>query len=98
MLANGKIARQVSSRAYNPTYKFTSNTEAFSVGEVSAPIVAFGDMEAATVKRDLVEYFFGKLMISDTIMYAILCSCAYESGQRTSVSLPSWDGQRRKRW
>ncbi|PKY08683.1 Cloroperoxidase [Aspergillus campestris IBT 28561] len=58
MLANGKIARQVSSRAYNPTYKFTSNTEAFSVGEVSAPIVAFGDMDAATVKRDLVEYFF----------------------------------------
>lgn len=66
MLANGKVARQVSSRAYNPTYKFTSNTEAFSVGEVSAPIVAFGDMEAATVKRELVEYFFGKFRIADT--------------------------------
>lgn len=60
MLANGKVARQVASKAYNPTYTFTSTTEQFSIGEVAAPIVAFGDLDAATVNRTLVEYFFGK--------------------------------------
>lgn len=60
MLANGKLARQISSRAYNPTYTFTSNTEDFSLGEVSAPIIAFGDMDTGLVNRTLVEYFFGK--------------------------------------
>ncbi|KAI0122365.1 Cloroperoxidase [Daldinia grandis] len=58
MLANGKIARQLSSKAFNPNYTFTSTAESFSLGEVSAPIIAFGDLEAATVNRTLVEYFF----------------------------------------
>ncbi|PVH69891.1 Cloroperoxidase [Cadophora sp. DSE1049] len=58
MLANGKLARQLVSKAYNPNYTFTSRTEAFSLGEVSAPIVAFGDFASATVNRTLVEYFF----------------------------------------
>ncbi|KAI0101413.1 Cloroperoxidase [Hypoxylon sp. NC0597] len=58
MLANGKVARQLNSKAFNPNYTFTSTIEAFSLGEVSAPIVAFGDMEAATVNKTLVEYFF----------------------------------------
>lgn len=31
------------------------------MGEVAAPIVAFGDIKAGTVQRDLVEYFFGTL-------------------------------------
>jgi hypothetical protein len=61
MLANSKLARQISSRAFNPTYTFTSTNEAFSLGEVAAPIVAFGDIKAGTVQRDLVEYFFGTL-------------------------------------
>ncbi|KAK6953259.1 hypothetical protein Daesc_005560 [Daldinia eschscholtzii] len=60
MLANGKIARQLNSKAFNPNYTFTSSVESFSLGEVSAPIVAFGDLQAATVNRTLVEYFFGK--------------------------------------
>ncbi|XXH01722.1 hypothetical protein Hte_008083 [Hypoxylon texense] len=58
MLANGKVARQVSSKAFNPNYTFTSTMEQFSLGEVAAPIVAFGDLDAATVNRTLVEYFF----------------------------------------
>ncbi|KAL6236530.1 hypothetical protein BDW75DRAFT_250069 [Aspergillus navahoensis] len=58
MLANSKIARQITSRAFNPTYTFTESTENFSLGEVAAPIVAFGDLSKGTVERELVEYFF----------------------------------------
>ncbi|KAJ5103881.1 hypothetical protein N7532_004410 [Penicillium argentinense] len=58
MLANSKLARQINSRASNPQYTFTSKTEAFSIGEVSAPIVAFGNMDSGLVNRTLVEYFF----------------------------------------
>ncbi|GAB1198590.1 hypothetical protein BDV37DRAFT_277155 [Aspergillus pseudonomiae] len=58
MLANSKLARQVSSKAYNPTYTFTSSMEQFSLGEVAAPIIAFGDIQNGKVNRTLVEYFF----------------------------------------
>ncbi|KAG2412819.1 hypothetical protein HFD88_010376 [Aspergillus terreus] len=58
MLANGKLARQVSSKAFNPTYTFTESMEQFSLGEVAAPIVAFGDLQTGRVSRALVEYFF----------------------------------------
>lgn len=61
MLANGKVARQVSSKAFNPNYTFTSTIEQFSLGEVIAPIVAFGDVDLAMVNRTLVEYFFGRI-------------------------------------
>ncbi|KAF3765124.1 Cloroperoxidase [Cryphonectria parasitica EP155] len=57
-LAMGKLARQVQSKAFNPTYTFTSTTESFSLGEVSAPVIAFGDLATSTVNRTLVEYFF----------------------------------------
>ena len=59
MLANGKLFRQIESRASNPDYKFTSTNEHFSLGEVAAPIIVFGDHGPATVRKDLVEYFFG---------------------------------------
>ncbi|KAI1856524.1 uncharacterized protein JN550_013765 [Neoarthrinium moseri] len=58
MLANGKLARQIESRAFNPDYTFTAVNEQFSLGEVAAPVIVFGDMEAGTVDRDLVEFFF----------------------------------------
>ncbi|KAF3067287.1 putative sterigmatocystin biosynthesis peroxidase stcC [Daldinia childiae] len=58
MLANSKVARQLNSKAFNPNYTFTSTIENFSLGELSAPVVAFGDLEAVTVNRTLVEYFF----------------------------------------
>jgi hypothetical protein len=60
MLANSKVARQLASKATNPNYTFTTTTEQFSLGEVIAPIVAFGDLDAVTVNRTLVEYLFRK--------------------------------------
>jgi hypothetical protein len=60
MMANSKISRQVESRAFNPEYAFGSSVEDFSIGEVSAPFVAFGDVNTGLVERDLVLYFFGK--------------------------------------
>lgn len=60
MLANGKLFRQIESMSANPNYTFTSTTEGFSLGEVAAPIIVFGDMDHGTVSRSFVEYFFGK--------------------------------------
>lgn len=57
-LANAKVARQLTSKVTNPTYRFTVITEEFSLGEVIAPVVAFGDLDSITVNRTLVEYFF----------------------------------------
>ncbi|KAL6850734.1 hypothetical protein ACO1O0_007859 [Amphichorda felina] len=58
MLANSKLARQIESRAFNPTYTFTKDTENFSLGEIAAPIIVFGDTDLGQVNRTLVEYFF----------------------------------------
>ncbi|KFZ11821.1 hypothetical protein V501_04562 [Pseudogymnoascus sp. VKM F-4519 (FW-2642)] len=58
MLANGKLARQLGSKAKNPEYTFTANTEQFSLGEVGAPIIVFGDLESATVEKNLIDFFF----------------------------------------
>jgi hypothetical protein len=60
MLANSKLARQIDSKAFNPTYTFTETTEQFSLGEVAAPIIVFGDMQSGTVDRAMVEFFFSK--------------------------------------
>ncbi|KAF8855834.1 Cloroperoxidase [Acephala macrosclerotiorum] len=60
-LANGKIFRQIESKAFNPNYTFTSTTEAFSLGEVAAPILIFGDIPSGTFNRSLVQFFFNKL-------------------------------------
>ncbi|WYZ43363.1 hypothetical protein EsH8_VI_001062 [Colletotrichum jinshuiense] len=57
-LANSKVARQINSKAFNPDYTFTATVENFSLGEIAAPIIAFGDMDAGTVNKTLVEYFF----------------------------------------
>lgn len=72
MLANSKLARQVTSRAFNPEYTFTASTEQFSLGEVSAPIIAFGDLQKGTVERDLVEYFFGEYLYFLRIMKRLI--------------------------
>lgn len=61
-LANSKLARQIDSRAFNPTYTFTATMEQFSLGELAAPIIAFGDSEVGTADRASVEYFFGMLL------------------------------------
>ncbi|KAK1983603.1 Chloroperoxidase [Colletotrichum cereale] len=57
-LADSKIARQINSKAFNPNYTFAASVENFSLGEVAAPIIAFGDMSDGTVNKALVEYFF----------------------------------------
>lgn len=59
-IGNSKLARMLESKATNPEYRFTNTTEAFSIGEMLAPFVAFGDPETVTVARHLVVYFFGK--------------------------------------
>lgn len=59
-LAHSKIYRQLQSRATNSNYTFSASTEEFSLGEVAAPIIVFGDLNSSTVRRDLVEFFFGK--------------------------------------
>lgn len=64
MLANSKLARQITSRAFNPDYTFSETTEQFSLGELAAPIIAFGDMPTGRVNRTLVEYFFRKSFLS----------------------------------
>ncbi|OJD29643.1 chloroperoxidase protein [Diplodia corticola] len=58
MLANSKLFRQIESRAANPDYTFSSRVEAFSLGEVAAPLIVFGDHATETVSREWVEYFF----------------------------------------
>lgn len=63
MLANSKLARMIESRAFNPTYTFTSVNEEFSLGEVAAPILVFGDTEAMTVERKVVASFFGECLM-----------------------------------
>lgn len=57
-LAMSKVFRQVESKAFNPEYTFSTTTEAFSLGELAAPIIVFGDHASSTVNRTLVEYFF----------------------------------------
>lgn len=57
-LAMSKVSRQVSSKAFNPEYTFTTTTEAFSLGELAAPIIVFGDHASSTVNKTLVEFFF----------------------------------------
>ncbi|KAL1856286.1 hypothetical protein Daus18300_010859 [Diaporthe australafricana] len=58
-IANSKLARQITSRAYNPDYTFSTNTEAFSIGEIAAPFIVFGTLQDPTaVEKKLVTYFF----------------------------------------
>ncbi|KAF1920005.1 Chloroperoxidase [Ampelomyces quisqualis] len=57
-LAHSKIFRQLESRAQNPNYTFSASIEEFSLGEIAAPIIVFGDMSTGTAQRDLMEYFF----------------------------------------
>ncbi len=63
MLANSKLARQIHSKAFNPTYTYPQTTEETSYNEAGFPIIAFGNMEEGTVRRDWVEYWFGMFSI-----------------------------------
>lgn len=93
MLANSKLARQITSRAFNPDYTFTSTVEAFSLGELAAPIIAFGDMDAGLVNRTLVEYFFGGSSPKTSLSKSNL-KLTHTIIQKTNVFRSSWDGPR----
>lgn len=58
-LVDGKLARQVESKAFNPDYRFTTTTEAFSLGEMAAPILVLGDIAAQTAPKSFFVYLFG---------------------------------------
>lgn len=89
-LTQAKIARQLQSKSSNPEYTFTSTTEAFSVGEVLAPIIAFGDIQAATVNRSLVEFFFSEC--NDDAYDLSIADCITEN-ERLPVEL-GWTRRR----
>ncbi len=93
MLANSKIGRQIQSKAFNPEYAFTAKTEQFSLGEVAAPIIVFGDLESAAVKRTLVEYFFG--LYSTTLPSALLVMYTFLTGCPENERFPTELGWRR---
>lgn len=104
-LANSKLARQIDSRAFNPTYTFTATMEQFSLGELAAPIIAFGDSEAGTADRALVEYFFGMLgahgdrggLPGVLGWRESVCVCADSPrAQRTNAFRRRWGGARRR--
>lgn len=74
-LANSKLARQIHSKAFNPTYTYPQTTEETSYNEAGFPIIAFGNMEEGTVRRDWVEYFFGMFPF---LSFAFLpCECTW---------------------
>ena len=68
-IANSKLARQVTSRAYNPDYTFSTTTEEFSLGEVAAPFIVFGTLQDPTVEKKLVTYFFGTVSPNPYLSY-----------------------------
>ncbi|KAH6642311.1 putative sterigmatocystin biosynthesis peroxidase stcC [Boeremia exigua] len=72
-LANSKIYRQLVSRSENDNYTFSATTEEFSLGEVAAPIIAFGDVTVGTVPRELIVYFFGKFFLDLSWSWASAC-------------------------
>lgn len=96
-LANSKIYRQLVSRATNDNYTFGASVEEFSLGEVAAPVVAFGDTRAGTVPRDLVLYFFRKSLFDfedvGFLVAKMIQLLTYE--QKTSVCQRLWAGVRR---
>lgn len=86
MLANSKIFRQLESKSANPNYTFTSTTEQFSLGEVAAPIIVFGDHASATVNRSLVTYFFSAFLFSKRFSspFGLLAVCSVSCKERAN--------------
>jgi hypothetical protein len=59
MIANSKIARQIKSKAFNPTYYYPERIETLALGEMAAPFVTLGDKENVLMDRAIFEYLFG---------------------------------------
>ncbi|KAK4143081.1 Chloroperoxidase [Dichotomopilus funicola] len=105
-MANAKIARQIDSKAFNPEYRFTEAVEHFSLGEMAAPFIAFGDLEAATVNRTLVEYFFqherlptelGWRVRDEVVSVAAILRISGLIGNATSLFVDSGEGSEKLR-
>jgi hypothetical protein len=67
MAANSRLARVLTSNATNPTYSLSDLGSGFSVGETAAYILILGDGDSGTVKKELVEYLFGKWAMSSHV-------------------------------
>lgn len=80
MLANSKLARQIHSKAFNPTYTYPQTTEETSYNEAGFPIIAFGNMEEGTVRRDWVEYFFGMFIFPPLISLNTMLGWVVKAG------------------
>jgi hypothetical protein len=57
MIANAILYRQVISRRDNLQYEFGNEVEEFSLGEMAAPFLAFGDRKKGRVRREWVEFW-----------------------------------------
>ncbi|KAK8033877.1 hypothetical protein PG991_003275 [Apiospora marii] len=56
--AAARLARMQTSNRTNPAFELNKAGEPASVAETAVYIIAFGDIEAGTVRREMVEYFF----------------------------------------
>jgi hypothetical protein len=66
MAANARAARVATSNATNPTFGLTPTGLSFGFGETAAYILGLGDRVKGEVRRDVVEYLFGKLGLTST--------------------------------
>jgi len=60
MAADSRFARVITSNKTNPKFELSELGDQFSIGETAAYILFLGDREGATVRKELVEYLFGK--------------------------------------
>lgn len=63
MAANARLARMIDSVKYNRKFALSNLAADFSAGENAGYMLAFGNKTEKTVRRDLVEYFFGRCNI-----------------------------------
>lgn len=60
MAAASRHARVITSATTNPQFVLSELGASFSYGETAAYIIVFGDRQAGTAPKALVEYLFGK--------------------------------------
>lgn len=95
-IANSKLARQITSRAYNPDYTFSTTTEEFSLGEMAAPFIVFGTLQDPTVEKKLVTYFFGMFSCPWFVLSLDVMSNRCDLNKTENERLPSELGWTKK--
>lgn len=58
--AAARLGRIQTSNRTNPAFELNKAGAPASVAETAVYLIAFGDIDAGTVRREVVEYFFGK--------------------------------------